>query len=69
MDSNLLVELYVVRIYSKNEIISGRKNSELDNNDFCSLEGLQLAGPSAGVSFLPRLYLLCARKPRPLNNF
>ena len=25
------------------------KNSELDNHDFCNLEGLQLAGPSAGV--------------------
>ena len=24
-----------------------KKNSELDNHDFCSLEGLQLAGPGA----------------------
>ena len=30
-----------------NHVISGLKNSELDNHDFLGLEGLQLAGPSA----------------------
>ena len=37
----------VVRIKSKNHVISGQKNSELDNPDFLGLKGLQLAGLSA----------------------
>ena len=51
MDSNLLVELYVTK-RSCQDLFKDLsniwiKNSELDNHDFCSLEGLQLAGPSA----------------------
>ena len=51
MDSNLLLELYVT-IRSCQDLFKESSNiwiktSELDNHSFLSLEGLQLAGPSA----------------------
>ena len=53
MDSNLLVELYVTK-RSCQDLFKELSNiwikkSELDNHDFFSLEGLQLAGLSACV--------------------
>ena len=51
MDSNLLLELYVT-IRSCQDLFKEScniwiKKSELDNHSFLSLEGLQLAGPTA----------------------
>ena len=43
---SFLQVIKVFRIFSKNQPITGQKNSELDNHDFFSLEGLQLAGLS-----------------------
>ena len=51
MDSNLTVEHYVTKKSCQNLVNESCntwiKNSEVDNHDFLSLEGLQLAGLSA----------------------